>query len=268
MRYIVFKKQGRVKRFILLIVALAAIIFILNFFQHSVRNFFYSVSLPTQKVLWNTGNSFSGFFLSIAHSGNLKREADGLRAKNQELLSRLVSFDETKNENDALRAALNIGLDKEFKLTPARIIGKDISQDVILVDKGAKDGVSKNMPLINEQKVLFGRVAEVYDNFSKVMLVSNKNISFDGNIQGKEIPGLVRGEGGLKILLDLVPNDKELSEGDMVVTSGLGGVFPRDLLVGTISRVIKSDLEPIKKAEIAPFFDIGTFNLLFLVTEQ
>ncbi len=267
MRYIVFKKQGRVKKILILIVALAAIIFALNFFQHNVRNFFYSISLPAQKVLWNTGNNFSDFFQSITHGGDLEKEADDLRLENQDLLSQLVLLEEAMNENETLRTALNIGLEKEFKMFPARIIGKDVSQDVVLIDRGSKDGISKNMPLINQQKVVFGKVAEVYDNFSKVTLISNKNISFDGSVQGKEIPGLIKGEGGLRILLDLVPNDKEIAEGDVVVTSGLGGVFPRGLLVGAISEVIESDLEPIKKAEIVPFFDTGTSNLLFLIIE-
>lgn len=267
MRYIVFKKQGRIKKILILIVALAAIIFVFNFFQHNVRNFFYSISLPAQNMLWNIGNNFSNFSQSIIHSGDLKKEADNLRLENQSLLSQLVLLKEAKNENETLRTALGVGLEKEFKLFPAKIIGKDVSQDVVLVGRGSKDGVSKNMPLINQQRVLFGKVAEVYDNFSKVTLISSKDISFDGNIQEKEIPGLVRGEGGLKVLLDLVPNDKEMVEGDVVATSGLGGIFPKNLLIGKVGKVIESDLEPIKKAEIIPFFDIGTPNLLFLIAE-
>lgn len=266
MKKIAFRKKRFTKKILVVILALILCLFLLNFFQKEVRSFFYSVSAPIQKIFWRAGDRVSNFFESIANAGKLKDEVNKLKNENQNLLSYLVSLNDLKKENEALRGALEIGLEKEFKLTPAKIIGKDVSMDIILIDRGAKDGVAKNMPVINQRKVLFGKTSEVYENFSKVILISNKNFSFDGKIFEKEFPGLIKGEGDLKISLDLVPRDKEISEGDIVVSSGLGGIFPKNLLVGKVKNIKKNDLEPIVKADIEPFFNIGETDTLFLIS--
>lgn len=266
MKKITFRKKRFTKKILIVILALALCLFLLNFFQKEVKSFFYGISTPAQKFFWRIGDSTSNFLQSIVMTGKLKNEVNNLKTENQNLLSRVVSLDDLKKENETLRAALSIGLEKEFKLMPTQIIGKDVSQDIVLVDKGLEDGVQKNMPLIDQQKVLFGKVSEVYNNSSKVTLISSKNISFDGKIVEKDIPGLVKGDGGLKLLLDLLPRDKEVNEGDTIISSGLGGVFPKDLLVGKIKKVVKNDVEPIQKAEVEPFFNIADSHALFLIS--
>ncbi|GAG43041.1 unnamed protein product, partial [marine sediment metagenome] len=176
-----------------------------------------------------------------------KNETDNLKFENQALLSQIVTLKELENENKTLREALKIGLEKDFKLILSQIIGKDISQDFILVDKGEKDGVSEGVPVITQQKVLVGKICEVYESFSKVMLISNKKSSFDVKILDKDISGVIKGKGDFKILLDLVPRDKEIFNGDTVISSSMGGIFPSGLLVGRIKEIKKSDVDPFQK---------------------
>ena len=259
-------KKGRNWRNISLFVVLAvAVIVALNFFQNKVRNFFYLVSAPIQASLWQAGDRVSNFFATITEFRNLKKENEDLKLKVQLLLTENASLRELKKENETLRTALNIGLEKEFKLTLVQVIGKDISQDSLIINRGSKHGIAKNMPVITEQKNLVGRISEVYDDFSKVMLIFNKESSFDARISEQEIFGVVKGRGGLKAFIDRVPQDKELKVGDILVTSVLGGVFPAGLLVGEIKEVKKSDLEPFQQAEISPFFDIGKLGNLFVI---
>ena len=158
---------------------------------------------------------------------------------------------------------MGIGLQKEFKLALTQVIGKDMSQDFLLIDKGVKDGISENMPVITQQKVLVGRIGETYDKFSKVMLISNKDSSFDAKVN--DISGIIKGQGNFKILFDLIPREKDLFQGDIVVTSALGGFFPGGLLIGEIKEVQKSDVEPFQQAEIESFFDISQTETLFII---
>lgn len=237
-----------------------ALIF-LNFFQKETRNFFYSLFNPVQKIFWKAGNSFSGFF-----NGYLKKENLELNLKNQELLNQLSLLEALKKENEELRSALEVNLRKDFKLVFAEIIAKDISEDSILIDKGAEDGISKDMPVINGQKVVFGRISEVYNNFSRVALITGKNFSFDAKVQNKEIYGVARGEGAMNIRLDLVPRDSELQEGDVLTTSSLEGVFPKNLLVGTVGEIKKEDTKFFQTAGIKPFLDIKSVENLFVIT--
>lgn len=252
-----------------MVVVVVLAIFLLNFFQKDVRSFFYWFSAPVQKGLWGAGEKTADFFRGIIRIGSLKNETDNLKLKNQELLSQIIALQKLKKENEILREALGIELQKDFKLTLAQVIGKDISQDFILIDKGFEDGISENMPVITQQRVLVGKISEVYENFSKVMLISNKKSSFDAGIEGLEnendISGVIKGQGSFKVLFNLVPREEDISQGNIIVTSALGGIFPKGLLVGKIKEVKKNDVEPFQQAEIKPFFDISQTEILFII---
>lgn len=265
------------KKIITFVFGLLLIVFLLNVFQKEVRGFFYWFSSPIQKVLWRIGDKSAGFLKSIVSADNLKKENSELKQKNQKLLAEIVKLKELEKENNILREALGAGLQKEFNLILTEIISKDVSQDYILIDKGFKEGILENKPVINQENVLVGRISDVYNNFSKVILISNKKVSFDAKIyaegkpaeseQEEDISGLASGQGGSKISFGFVPREKNLTQGDIVITSVLGGIFPKGLLVGTIGKIEKSDLEPFQEAEIQPFFDIKSSTFLFIVSD-
>ena len=244
-----------------------------------VKNFFYLVSEPAQKWLWQKGNNLSIFFETISEIKSLKKESDNLKLKIKTLESENLVLIELKKENEILRKALEIGLKKDFKLVFAQVIGKDVSQDSILIDQGSKDGVRVGLPVITQQKILVGKISKVYENFSDVVLISNKESSFDAKIlapyqtegfgagSDTEIYGIVKGKGNFKLYFDLIPKDQELKEGDFLVTSALGGVFPPGLLIGEIKEVKKSDVELFQKAEIKPALDIKELEFLFVIRE-
>jgi len=252
---------------ILLIFLIIFLILFLNFYRKEVKNSFYLISGPIQKSLWRAGDRISDFLEGFSNINRLKKENEELKLKIQELLAENVTLQELKKENQILREALKIGLQKEFKLALAQIIEKEIGPDVIKIDKGFEDGISKEMPVITEQKVLVGKVSEVYTNFSKVKLVTNKEISFDGEIQEKEIIGLVKGKGNLNFYLDLVPREAEIEEGNLIITSALGGIFPKGLLVGKVKKIKKSDIEPMQQAEISPLFSVEEIEKVFIILE-
>ncbi len=261
------KLSSKKNKVLIIIVVVILIIFLLNFFQKDIKSFFYSVSAPIQKVLWRAGDRTSDFFGGIVRVKILKQELDELKLENQELTAQVVALEDLKKENKTLRQVLEIGFQKEFKLALAQIISKDISQDFILIDKGSDDGISKNMPVITQQRVLVGKIGEIYKNFSKVMLSSNKESSFDAKIQKeeKDISGVVKGQGNFRILFDFIPREENLSQEDIVITSALGGIFPKGLLVGKIKEIKKSDVDPFQQAEIEPFFDVSQTEALFII---
>ena len=200
-----------------------------------------------------------------------------LKLKNQELLSQIVEITELKKENEALRTALELGLEKDFQLELAQVIGKDPSRDSISINKGLQDGVSKDMAVITSQKVLLGRIGEVYQGFSEVILISNKESSFDAKIVKQEIYpvrnnisngvyGIIRGKGSLEVSFELIPKEEEISPGELVVTASLGGVFPQGLLIGEIEEIKKSDIEPFQRATIKTSFNLKNLDNLFIIT--
>ena len=253
-------------RFLIYIFLIVIVVFGLNYFQNSIKSFFYNTSGFSQKILWGVGRNTSDFFASIFNAGNLKKEKEELSCNNQELLAKVSALEDLKKENDELRNALGVGLEKDFNLLLAEITGKDISQDFITINKGSIDGVSKNMPVVTGHKVLIGKIGEVFKNYSKVMLLSDKKSSLDASIKEKDISGVIKGQGGFKLLFDLLPQDKDVLKDDIVVSSSFGGIFPAGFLVGKVVSVRKNDIESFQQAEISPSFDINVVSDIFVIT--
>lgn len=254
-------KSGAV---LLLLIALFVILNLTGF-SKNIRSFFYNSFSSVQKNLWGAGAGVSDFFETIFQLKNIKSENEKLKNENQELSGQLASLLELKKENEILHEALNLGLEKEFRLVLAQVTSKAIGQDVILINKGQKDGLAPGMPVITEQKVLVGKITEVSDRFSKVMLISDKNSTFDAKIIDTKIEGVFKGQGNFKAALDLIPRDSQIKEGDQIVTSALGGVFPSGLLAGKITAVQKNDVGSFQKAEISPIFEVSELDNIFVI---
>jgi len=251
---------------IIAVLIILLVVFNLTGFSKSIRSLFFSISWPIQKSFWGIGDSISNFFGSISEGERVWLENEELKLKIQELTAENVALSNLKEENESLRGALDLGLKKEFELSFAEIISKDVSQDFILIDKGSKDGIEKGMPVITWQKALVGRVYEVYNGFSKVILISSKESSFDAQISGQDISGVVKGKGNLSLYLDFVPKEEEVKKDDIVVTTSLGELFPSGILVGKISDIKKSDLEPFQEDNISPAFDLKETRDVFVIT--
>jgi len=239
----------------------------LNFFSFpkDVKTFFYSISSPAQRIFNKAGDSVFRFWETIFKIQSLEKDNKLLRLKILELLSNSSKLKDLEKENQELRNALGLKMEKEFKLTLVKIIGKDIGQDSIMINGGLEDGLSNGLVVITSQKVLVGKISEIYDHFSRVTLLSSKDNSLDAQIQDKDIDGLIRGNGNLKLLLDLVPKEKELKEEDVVITHYLSRKYPQGLLIGQIKTIKKQDTEPFQTAEIESFFNIGSTETLFVI---
>ena len=261
-------------KILVLIISGIILIFSLNFFQKTVKGFFYAISSPIQKTFWSAGDSVSDFFETVVGPKNLKTENDELKLKIQTLLAENSFLKELKSENEFLREALQIGLQKDFQLAFVTVIGKDIGQESILINQGAGDGLSFGMPVVTQQKILLGRISEVFENFSRVALISGKESAFDVKVlaspgeaggSGTDTTGVARGQGNSKIKFDLVPQDKVLKVDDLVVSSPLGGIYPEGLLIGMVNNVSRNDVSPFYQAEISPLFDVQDSSAVFVI---
>jgi len=241
----------------------------LNFFQKEVKNFFYLISFPIQKVLWQAGDRTSSFFEIIVEIKELKTENEKLKLKIQELLSENTELKELKRENEDLRKALEIDLKKDFKLILADVSGKDALEDSVLINKGLKEGILKDFPVITPQRTLLGKIDEVYENFSRITLISNKNSSFNAKIITADngVLGVVRGEGNFRVIFDLMPREATVKEGSSVVTTGFEGIFPEGILVGEIKKIEKNDVTPFQRAKVEPAFNIKELNAVFIISD-
>jgi len=257
------------QKIIISLVILISIIGILNVFGAPVKNTFYYATAPISQALWKAGNGTSEFFGSFFRVRFLSSENNDLKNENQRLLAEIVGLQETVKERQNIKEALLNTQEDNFKLVLAETVG--LEGDFILLNKGSSDGILENMPVISAQKVLFGKIDKVYENFSKVMLISSSNSVVDTRTESMDMQkitasGAIKGRGNLSIYLDLVASDAQIDAEDNLITSGQEGVFPRGLLIGKIVSVSKNDLKPFQTAEVLPFFDIKNVDNLFIIT--
>jgi len=259
-------QKRRTPRIIVIAIVVVLTILLSSIFKSNVKNFFYLTSSSLQKSFWQIGGNTSDFLYSFLRVKDLKNDNEQLILDNQKLLLQVSALEDLEKENQTLREALEINLQKDFEMVFSQIISKDISEDFILIDKGSEDNILKDMPVINQEMVLFGKISEVYGSFSRVALITNENCVFDAKTIGKEIYGIVKGKGNSNLYFDLISREVELKEKDVLVTTALGGKFPQNLLIGEVEKVIKEDTKPFQSADIKPFFDLEKTDNLFIIT--
>jgi rod shape-determining protein MreC len=137
------------------------------------------------------------------------------------------------------------------------VIGKDPSNwfRSILVDKGAREGVNKNAAVLCPQG-LVGRVIEVMAGNSRVQLITDPNFAVGALLQGSRVGGVLVGEVGPHCRLKFLPQDAEIHAGDLVLTSGLGGLSPKGIPIGTVAAIDKKANSLFQEAQIHPQVDL------------
>lgn len=260
----VFSSKNRVA----VLVASLLFVFALNIFSGSVRGFFVGVLSPIQGFFWDAGQASSRFFSGLFRGVSLERENSIAQDRMLQLQQELIVLQDVQKENESLREALRLGTEKKFGVVSSRIIGKDPSQDILILNAGSRDGVQKGMPVMTPENVAAGKIEEVFENSSRVMLLSHPASSFEAKILKEGVVGAVQGQGGYQALLDLIPQESTVVPGDIVVSASLGGVFPENLLVGEVKEVRVSDEKSFQQASLSLFFDVRKAGLLFIIKNK
>lgn len=137
----------------------------------------------------------------------------------------------------------------------------------IIINKGTRDGIAVGMPVVTELG-LVGRIWRVTANSSQVQLVTDQNSFVSGRLQSSRAEGTIGGEGLASGQLEMlfIPLDATVPSGDIVVTSGLGGNFPPDVVIGQVISVRNLEFELTQEAQITSFIDFSTLEFVLVVT--
>lgn len=168
------------------------------------------------------------------------REEENRRLKKRldELLIDRGKYQEALLENSRLKELLKLQERQENVITPAKIIGRgaDYWTNTLVVNKGLKDGVAKDMSAVTA-KGLAGKITDVSGSYSRLILLTDINFSASARLQGSRKEGIISGTGTGRCILKYVPFEEEVKTGDIIVTSGLDLLFPAGIPVGYVSAV-------------------------------
>jgi rod shape-determining protein MreC len=200
----------------------------------------------------------------------------GVRAENERLRSEKAWLEE---QNLQLREALVAGGrleriaamrdDFEVPMLPTELVGRDVSPwfQSVLLDRGRGDGVRSGMPVISDDG-LVGLVVATSHTAAKTKLLLDRQTAIDGTIQRSRARGIVRGRGSDELEFEFVARGGDVQVGDLVITSGLGGVYPKGLLIGEVTRVSELGSKLLRTAALSPAVDFGRLEHAFVMLRR
>jgi len=179
-----------------------------------------------------------------------------LRHGNVVLSEQLNQYREGYLEGMRLRKLLNLKDGLTNRVVAARVVDRSRASQfkTILIDKGTTDGMRVGFPVLSEQGIV-GRIIETAWHASQVLLIVDGNSNIDGLIQRSRAQGILQGAGSAGCNLKYISRVEEVLPGDVVLSSGLAGVFPKGLLLGVVTGVSRKGEGLFQKIDVAPAVD-------------
>jgi rod shape-determining protein MreC len=175
---------------------------------------------------------------------------------------------ETELANARLRNLLDFQKNITEQVVAAEVIGKDPSAwfKTVIIDKGKADGLTKGLPVVMPQGIV-GQVTEAAKHYSKVMLIIDRNSAVDALVQRTRARGVIKGESTDQCRLEYVLRKRDVRVGDVIVSSGSDGVYPKGLRIGRVAEVIEHDGDIFHEVFITPFVDFEKLEEVLVVLE-
>ncbi len=203
-------------------------------------------------------------------TAQLAEENRQLRQQVDELLAEVVRLRAAELENRTLREQLRYAEEhRALTFVPARVIGTDPGNLVqsLVIDRGSSSGIQEGMTVVAPAG-LVGRIIHVTPSTSKVLLIINPSSSVNAVIQSPEsrATGLVNGTVSGRLVMKYILQGERLKVGDLVVTSGLGGQFPPNQLIGRVVGFTQRDVDMFLEAEVQPLVDFRRLEQVMVIT--
>jgi len=260
---------------IALLIFAVILAYFLTFGPESTRNIqsgFYQLISPFLTTGSGLEKQITAMRKGLKTLEELERDNQQLRVDNRALKASNDALRDVEREVNRLRVALDYRERSIFKLVPAEIVTRETSTwwRTVTINRGTRDGIKTDMAVVTEEG-LVGKTTTVSDNISVVILVSDENCRVAARVEGTREQGIVAGErvaGALTPLLDLhfLSKQANLQLGQRVYTSGVGGVFPSGLLVGTVKEYRVRELD--SQARLNPAVDLSKLEDVFVITGQ
>ena len=235
-----------------------------------VENIVSTLVMPIQNGLTYLKGKLTGndsFFQDI---NNLKEENENLKNKNSELEQSLREYEIVKSENDTLKEYMNLkDKYKDYTTMPAYVINKDISNysNTVVINVGEKDGIKENMTVIADEG-LVGHVISVTDHTAKVQTIIDTATAVTSTISTTKDTIIVQGtlENSGELKATYIPTDATVLQGDNVETSGLGGIYPKGIHIGTIKEVYNTKNPTDRYATVETAVDFSKLATVLVIT--
>lgn len=236
-----------------------------NPFERAVMN----LTAPLAGV-FSRGNGFlAGLWADYLDLVQVRRENKKLQDAVRVLNGRLVESQEALYANERLKRILDLKSSLRVPSITASVIGEDGSPwfKTFVIDRGQRDGLREGLPVIAVDGIV-GQLVKVASGSSRVLLITDTASSVAATVQRSRARGVLKGKGGGRCSLEFASRDDDVKVGDIVISSGIGGIFPKGLPLGEVTMVKKGEYGIFQTIEVRPIVSVANLEEVLVLIQQ
>jgi rod shape-determining protein MreC len=235
-----------------------------------VENLTLNVTSPFQAALSSATRPAADWVNNLTAANELSEENKLLRAENERLTNDLALARENAVEAQQLQdlAAVQAQFPQDQFLA-ASVVERDASnlRSIVAIDRGSSDGIKEGMIVVTEGRSLVGTVSKVLDDYAWVTLITDPKSAVSAMVQESRAEGVVAGNYNGDLIMEFVGQGAPVKEGDFVVTSGIGGGYPPDVVIGRVSDVENSEQDLFQSVYVDHLASLSDLeNVLILMS--
>jgi len=263
---------GRYRTPLLLILTLLLVFTVLSLSLKSspalrkVQGMVVSMTAPGLEGLEYVGRSAKQLWQGYFYLVGVRRQNAELQRQLAEFKQREVQFREAEQALTRLETLLDLKRQVALPVIGARVIAYDptLWSRAAIINQGKAQGVKEGLPVLAPQGIV-GRIVGIYPEYAKVMLIVDRKSSADAMVQRTRIRGMLKGKGGNRCSLEFVPKSADVQVGDLVLASGLVGLYPKGLVFGKVTAANKKNPGVFQEIEVSPNVDLSTLEEVLVV---
>jgi rod shape-determining protein MreC len=264
--------QGRYRTPLLLVLILLLVFSVLSLSLKrspalsKVQGLVISMTAPGLEGLEHVGRSAKQLWLGYFYLVGVRRQNAELQRQLEEYKQRGVRFQEAEQALTRLEGLLDLKRQVALPVIGARVIAYDptLWSRSAIINQGKAQGVKDGLPVLAPQGIV-GRIVGVYPEYAKVMLIVDRKSSADAMVQRTRVRGMLKGKGGNRCSLEFVPKNTDVQVGDLVLASGLVGLYPKGLVFGKVTAANKKNPGVFQEIEVTPNVDLSTLEEVLVV---
>jgi rod shape-determining protein MreC len=262
--------QVRTRTWLSLVIAVSLLFIVASRFAvfDPLENAAQSTAAPIESSLRDATRPLADFVNNLTDVDRLTGDNQALREENERLLREIARLRESEREAQQFRQLVDIrGAEAEGVLIEAHVFAREPSnlQDRIAIDRGTSDGVRKDMIVLSPLGSLVGIVTEALDDVAWVTLITDPSSAISALIQESRVQGVVVGAADGTLTMEFVEETADVKQGDLVLTSAIGGRVPPGELIGQVVRVESAAQELFKSVRVQPLADFSRLERVLVL---
>jgi rod shape-determining protein MreC len=267
----------------LLLLALVLLVLSESGALNPLENILSYVVAPVERGVSSITRRFNIFTQSARDVQTLQQQVEDLQSANDALVQENFRLREYQAENEELRRQLNFAQENPtYGLVGADVVehgcqsypcGEVIGEDsnpylrYVIINIGSRDGVAVGMPVVTGGAAMIGRIVRTSPNLAYVQLINDPDSQVAAMLQQSRVTGLLEGsDEGVLMMTDILP-DEDVQEGETIITSAIGGMLPRGLILGQVTSIEYLESDLFQRAVVRPAVDFRRLETVLVVTE-